>query len=164
MIVSDGAHAGDLVLYAARVQLPRIRREYEASLQEKTVSPALLIEIKNLFENLKSALDFTTCGLFESYGSSKNKKPKIYFPYAKGDQTQAAFEKSRRERRNCVSLVAEHPCRSESVHRSPSAQVHPYRLVGRPRSLEVSLLTVIALHAWTAARWRSSLGWAFTSI
>jgi len=39
--------------------LQRVRSEYQRSLHEHKVSPVLLVEIKNLKENLRSALDFT---------------------------------------------------------------------------------------------------------
>jgi hypothetical protein len=65
-------------------------------LHAKTVSPTLLIEIKNFFENLRSALDFAATGIFDSHGSSSKGKPRIYFPYATGGQTRGAFEKNAR--------------------------------------------------------------------
>ncbi len=85
--------AADLVQHAEK-ELPKIREAYEASLHAKTVSPSLRIEIKNFFENLRSALDFAAFGIFDHHGSSLKAKPKIYFPYATADQTRAEFEPS----------------------------------------------------------------------
>lgn len=51
----------------------------------------LLISIKNLLENLRSALDFVAQGLFQKYGRSTKSKPKIYFPYALETQTKNDF-------------------------------------------------------------------------
>lgn len=85
--------AKDLVKHAES-ELPKIREAYEASLKAKAISRTLLIEIKNFFENLRSALDFCACGLFERHGSSNKAKPKIYFPYALAGQTREVFEKS----------------------------------------------------------------------
>lgn len=87
--------AKELVKHAEK-ELPKIREEYERSLQAKAVNRTLLIEIKNFFENLRSALDFAAHGLFDQFGSSGKAKPKIYFPYATTGQTRAVFEKSGR--------------------------------------------------------------------
>lgn len=43
---------------------------YQRSLFLQIVSPELLIDIKNLMENLRSALDYAAHGLFNSYGGS----------------------------------------------------------------------------------------------
>jgi hypothetical protein len=87
--------ASDLVEHA-EAALPRIREVYETSLKARTIDRSLLVEIKNFFENLRSALDFCARALFEQHGSSKKTKPRIYFPYATADQTREAFEKSGR--------------------------------------------------------------------
>ena len=100
--------AADLVQHADR-QLPSIREAYEASLHAKTISPALLIEIKNLFENLRSALDFAASGVFERYGSSRKAKPKIYFPYATTSQTRTVFEQSGRIEACIPGITASRP-------------------------------------------------------
>ena len=70
------------LLQHATFKIKEIRLAYDASLNKKAVDPSLLIEIKNFMENLRSALDFSACGLFDKYGFSKKTNPKIYFPYA----------------------------------------------------------------------------------
>lgn len=80
-----------LLLQHATLKLKEIKLEYAASLQKKAVDPNLLIEIKNFMENLRSALDFSACGLFDKYGSSKKHNPKIYFPYAPLSQGAIEF-------------------------------------------------------------------------
>jgi hypothetical protein len=87
--------AGELLAHAKK-ELPKIRKAYERSLEDQEVKVALRVEIKNLFENARSALDFAARGLYEKYGSSTRAKPKIYFPYASVDQSQVKFEKSAR--------------------------------------------------------------------
>jgi hypothetical protein len=84
-----------LVQYA-REHFTHIEEAYNASLSEKEIRPKLLIEIKNLMENLRSALDFAAHGLFQNYGSSTASNPKIYFPYASLRQSKEEFQKSRR--------------------------------------------------------------------
>jgi len=80
----------------AREDLAKIGKVYAESLEAKEVKGRLLVEIKNLLENLRSALDFTARGLFEKYGTSTKVDPNIYFPYARLNQDRATFEKSKR--------------------------------------------------------------------
>jgi len=84
-----------LVEYS-RDRFPEIQSAYETSLSDQEIKPQLLIEIKNLMENLRSAMDFTAHGLFEKYGSSTSKSPRIYFPYASLSQSEAEFRRSKR--------------------------------------------------------------------
>lgn len=88
MGASDDARA--LVANADQA-LPSIRQAYESSLHAKEVSTDLLVQIKNFFENLRSALDFSARGLFDRYGSSRKADPKIYFPYALAAQDRMTF-------------------------------------------------------------------------
>lgn len=80
----------------SRERFPGIKSAYEASLSEQEIKPQLLIEIKNLMENLRSAMDFSAHGLFEKYGSSTSKSPRIYFPYAPLSQPEAEFRRLKR--------------------------------------------------------------------
>lgn len=89
--------------------LPKIRDAYQSSLHAKTVSADLRVQIKNFVENLRSALDYTARGLFESYGSSKKTTPQIYFPYARASQDRATFEKSGRIEACIPGLGASRP-------------------------------------------------------
>jgi hypothetical protein len=100
--------AKDLVKYAEK-ELPKIREEYDGSLQAMTVNRTLLIDIKNFFENLRSGLDFAAHGVFDRYGSSGKTKPKIYFPYATAGQTRVVFEKSGRIEVCIPGLTASRP-------------------------------------------------------
>ncbi len=90
--------AARLVDYS-KSQLHEIEKLYEESLHAKAVSDALLIAIKNLMENLRSALDYTAHGLFSKLGSATKRNPKIYFPYAVSGQTEADY---RSRVANCI--------------------------------------------------------------
>lgn len=59
-----------------------IERTYQESINQKSISPKLLIKIKNFMENLRSALDFTAHGIFNKYGDQSKSDQNIYFPYA----------------------------------------------------------------------------------
>lgn len=97
MPTSEGTFddALELVRHAEQ-ELPKIRAAYEQSLDARSISSTLLIEIKNFCENLRSALDFAATGVFERYGTSKSARPRIYFPYASPGQSRDAFEISGR--------------------------------------------------------------------
>jgi len=71
--------------------MDRVKAAYRESLAEKAIKPALAVEIKNLMENLRSALDYAAIGLFAKYGKSKSASPRIYFPYAFENQTADEF-------------------------------------------------------------------------
>lgn len=92
MTAFDDARA---LVQHAEAELPKIRKAYEEALAAKAISPTLLVEIKNYFENLRSALDFTANGLYEKHCPAAG-KPKTYFPYATGKQSRPEFEKSNR--------------------------------------------------------------------
>jgi len=64
----------------AKEQYSAIKSEYESSLAQQSVSEDLSIAIKNLCENLRSALDYLAHDIRETHCPSANKKDKIYFP------------------------------------------------------------------------------------
>lgn len=87
--------AAELVRHA-KDDLAEVKKAYNESLHDKSIKPALLIKIKNLMENLRSALDFGAHGLFAKHGSSAKAAPRIYFPYATAAQDLAAFRQFNR--------------------------------------------------------------------
>lgn len=89
--------------------LTKLVQSYDSSLQQRTIERGLLVDIKNLMENLRSALDYSAHGLFSKYGSSTKPDPKIYFPYAALTQTQAAFQASKRIEACIPGLTASRP-------------------------------------------------------
>jgi len=84
------------LLQHAQGKLPEIRAEYETSLSKQNIGASLLVDIKNIMENLRSALDFSAHGLFELYGASNRNNPKIYFPYASLSQNLSEFRQNNR--------------------------------------------------------------------
>ena len=82
--------ATDLILHGEG-DFAKIRQAYDASLHAKAVSRTLRVQIKNLVENLRSALDCAGRGLFDRYGSSSKASPKIYFPWPTGRAAGAAL-------------------------------------------------------------------------
>lgn len=100
--------ATELITHAQRT-LPRIKQAYDESLHEQTVKPTLRIEIKNLLENLRSALDYCAHGLFDAFGSSAILNPRIYFPYAKMSETQAQFRSANRIEKCIPGITSSRP-------------------------------------------------------
>jgi len=81
------------ILIAATQQHSTIRQDYERALQDKSLD--LRVPVKNLMENLRSALDYIAHDIYESCcqsarAASGQPDPKsIYFPYGK---TEADFK------------------------------------------------------------------------
>ena len=100
--------AKELVKHA-KSALPKLEQDYHASLHEKTVKPALLIDIKNIMENLRSALDFSAHGLFTKYRGSTKANRKISFPYAVAGQTQSEFRAANRIETCIPGITAARP-------------------------------------------------------
>lgn len=100
--------AKELVRHAEQ-KLVEIKKEYERSLHKQRIKPALLVDIKNFFENLRSALDFSAHGIFDQFGSSSNAQPKIYFPYARASQSRLEFEEAGRIEKCIPGLTASRP-------------------------------------------------------
>jgi hypothetical protein len=78
----------------ASEELTKIHAAYEQALSSQSVSPALLIAIKNLCENLRSALDFVSVAVYEKHCNSGIAKSKVSFPYAKVTTSEKEFRES----------------------------------------------------------------------
>jgi len=100
--------AKELIKHAEN-QFDKIKKVYEQSLREKSIKSELLIDIKNLMENLRSALDFTAHGLFIKYGDQAISNPKIYFPYALEKQSKSDFQNQKRVEKCIPGLSVSRP-------------------------------------------------------
>ena len=85
----------DALIRRSRQTLPTIEKEYRANLESKHISEDLKIDIKNVFENLRSCLDYAAHDLNDVLSSGSSKSRKLYFPIkqsrAKFDQTISDF-------------------------------------------------------------------------
>lgn len=71
----------DLLLdYVETVQHPLVRQEYARGVAARSLPRFLPIQVKNLCENLRSALDYLAHEIWDAYGDTSASKPKIYFP------------------------------------------------------------------------------------
>lgn len=57
-----------------------LKRAYDESLHEKQVRDDLKVDIKNIFENLRSCLDYLANEIFETHCHSAKSSKKLYFP------------------------------------------------------------------------------------
>lgn len=69
-----------LLKFVETVQHPAVKQEYESAVATRSVPPFLPIQIKNLCENLRSALDYLAHEIWDAYGAQAGKKPNVYFP------------------------------------------------------------------------------------
>jgi len=80
----------DLVEHSKN-DLVKIKSDYEASIKEQKVSPSLQINIKNMMENLRSALDYVAHDIYDKiiypYRATLGEKQisDVYFPYGKDE-------------------------------------------------------------------------------
>lgn len=56
-----------------------LKKNYQASLKYKSISDELRIDIKNIFENLRSCLDYIAHDIFDTC-DTKREHEKLYFP------------------------------------------------------------------------------------
>jgi hypothetical protein len=68
------------LLKKARSDFARLKDEYNASLHEKHVREDLKVSIKNIFENLRSCLDYLAHDIHETHCAGSKKPDRLYFP------------------------------------------------------------------------------------
>jgi hypothetical protein len=78
----------EALIRKSREDFADIKKAYEASLHERAIRNDLKIDIKNVFENLRSCLDYLAHEIFESCCKGTKKPERLYFPIR---QTAAEF-------------------------------------------------------------------------
>ena len=79
------------ILEHAEKDLSKIKVEYKSSLHSKEISSLLQIDVKNLMENLRSALDYIAHDIYERVikpdriAAGEKEIKEIYFPYGKDE-------------------------------------------------------------------------------
>lgn len=74
------ASAIEALLRRATADFGDVRTAYQASLHEKIVRDDLKVAIKNIFENLRSCLDYLAQEMFENCCGAAKKPDRLYFP------------------------------------------------------------------------------------
>ncbi len=70
----------EALLRRAATDLAALKKVYESSLAQKHVSDDLKVSIKNIFENLRSCLDYIAQDIFEACCAGASKPDRLYFP------------------------------------------------------------------------------------
>jgi hypothetical protein len=70
----------EALLKKAAADFAELNTAYNSSLHEKLVSEDLKVLIKNIFENLRSCLDYLAQDIFDKYCAGANKPDRLYFP------------------------------------------------------------------------------------
>ena len=98
----------DAIVAAAKAQHREVKAAYDRSLTDRTLD--LRVPVKNLMENLRSALDYMAQDIYETccqaaLVAAGKREPRVYFPYVRLSST------SRRESPDRVaSLVVAPVC------------------------------------------------------
>ncbi len=80
----------EALLNRAKSDFASLKTSYAASLHEKHVREELKVLIKNIFENLRSCLDYLAQDIFETHCGSSKKPDRLYFPI-RSSQTDFAL-------------------------------------------------------------------------
>lgn len=70
----------EALLKKTKDDLVEVKAAYESSLSDKHVSKYLMVSIKNIFENLRSCLDYMAQDIFEAHCAGSKKPDRLYFP------------------------------------------------------------------------------------
>lgn len=70
----------EALLRKAHADFADLRTAYDSSLHEKHVREDLKVLIKNIFENLRSCLDYIAQDTFETHCATTKKPARLYFP------------------------------------------------------------------------------------
>jgi hypothetical protein len=70
----------EALLKKANADFVELKKAYESSLEHKHVSEDFKVSIKNIFENLRSCLDYLAQDIFERHCASSKKPDRLYFP------------------------------------------------------------------------------------
>lgn len=70
----------EALIERSRKDFAGLKKSYEASLQEQVVHASLKVDIKNIFENLRSCLDYLSQEIFDAFCKNAKKPKQLYFP------------------------------------------------------------------------------------
>jgi hypothetical protein len=81
----------EALLRKGNADFVELKTAYDSSLHEKHIREDLRVSIKNIFENLRSCLDYLAHDIFESKCAAENKPERLYFPIR---QTEVEFKQA----------------------------------------------------------------------
>jgi hypothetical protein len=81
----------ETLIRKSRADFADLKKAYEDSLHERVIREDLKVDIKNIFENLRSCLDYLAQELHETFCKGAKKPDRLYFPIR---QTTAEFRQA----------------------------------------------------------------------
>ncbi len=91
----------------AMESLKAIQVLYDKSIREQEIDRKLLVKMKNVFENLRSSLDFCAHAMVDEY--STKKPSRVYFPYASLEIDKLEFLSKKRIEKAIPDLKEKKP-------------------------------------------------------
>lgn len=81
----------EALIRRSRTAYAELKKAYDTSLHEKSIREDLKVDIKNIFENLRSCLDYLAHEMFDAFCEGAKKPDRLYFPIRRTAQefTQA---------------------------------------------------------------------------
>ena len=70
----------EALLRKAKADFADLQKSYQSSLTDKHIREDLKVSIKNIFENLRSCLDYLAQDIFETHCTASRKPDRLYFP------------------------------------------------------------------------------------
>ena len=70
----------EVLLKKSNMDFADLKRAYEKSLHDKQIRDDLKVDIKNIFENLRSCLDYLAQDIYETFCALSKKPDRLYFP------------------------------------------------------------------------------------
>ncbi|MBD8724646.1 hypothetical protein IFT43_14880 [Oxalobacteraceae sp. CFBP 13708] len=70
----------EALISKSRTTFEDLKKQYDASLSEKLVREELKVDLKNIFENLRSVLDYLAHEIFEATCAGQKLPSRLYFP------------------------------------------------------------------------------------
>lgn len=76
----------EALLSKSKITFEDLKKQYHASLHEKVVREELKVDLKNIFENLRSVLDYLAHEIFDSACAGGKMPARLYFPIRRSPQ------------------------------------------------------------------------------
>jgi hypothetical protein len=70
----------EALIRKSREAYAELTKAYDASLHDKSIREDLKVDIKNIFENLRSCLDYLAHEVFDAFCKGAKKPDRLYFP------------------------------------------------------------------------------------
>lgn len=76
----------EALISKSKITFQDLKKQYDASLHEKVVREELKVDLKNIFENLRSVLDYLAHEIFDATCAGNKIPARLYFPIRRSSQ------------------------------------------------------------------------------